>query len=156
MSTTSAADSVYFSFLYQPKGLGDLPEPSDSLVLEFYAKDLDQWNRIWSAQGEVFDGFKQGHIAIKNSDYFKKGFQFRFKNYGGLSGSLDHFHLDYVNLRKFSGQQAICKSTTRPFPTSSRQSAPPFSSGRTQNQNVESSLRVFQSGLSEPPPKSTT
>ena len=105
MSTTSAADSVYFSFLYQPKGLGDLPEPSDSLVLEFYAKDLDQWNRIWSAQGEVFDGFKQGHIAIKNSDYFKKGFQFRFKNYGGLSGSLDHFHLDYVNLRKFSGQQ---------------------------------------------------
>ena len=36
---------------------------------------------------------------------FKKGFQFRFKNYGGLSGSLDHFHLDYVNLRRFSGQQ---------------------------------------------------
>ena len=105
MSTTSAADSVYLSFLYQPKGLCDQPEPSDSLVLEFYAKDLDQWNRIWSAQGEVYDGFKQGHIAIKNSDYFKKGFQFRFKNYGGLSGSLDHFHLDYVNLRKFSGQQ---------------------------------------------------
>ena len=105
MSTTSAADSVYLSFLYQPKGLCDQPEPSDSLVLEFYAKDLDQWNRIWSAQGEVYDGFKQGHIAIKNTDYFKKGFQFRFKNYGGLSGSLDHFHLDYVNLRKFSGQQ---------------------------------------------------
>lgn len=105
MSTTSAADSVYLSFLYQPRGLCDLPEPSDSLVLEFYAKDLDQWNRIWSAQGEVFDGFKQGHIAIKSSDYFKKGFQFRFKNYGGLSGSLDHFHLDYVNLRKFSGHQ---------------------------------------------------
>lgn len=105
MSTTSAADSVYFSFLYQPKGLCDQPEPSDSLVLEFYAKDLDQWNRIWSAKGEVYDGFKQGHIAIKNSDYFKKGFQFRFKNYGGLSGSLDHFHLDYVNLRRFSGQQ---------------------------------------------------
>lgn len=105
MSTTSAADSVYLSFLYQPKGLCDQPEPSDSLVLEFYAKDLDQWNRIWSAQGEVYNGFKQGHIAIKNTDYFKKGFQFRFKNYGGLSGSLDHFHLDYVNLRKFSGQQ---------------------------------------------------
>ncbi|MEJ6583492.1 MAG: T9SS type A sorting domain-containing protein [Crocinitomicaceae bacterium] len=105
MSTTSAADSIYLSFLYQPKGLGDQPESSDSLVLEFYAKDLDQWNRIWVAQGEVFAGFKQGHIAIKNSDYFKKGFQFRFKNYGGLSGSLDHFHLDYVNLRKFSGIQ---------------------------------------------------
>ncbi len=98
MSINSPGDSIYLTFLYQPKGLGDQPEASDSLVLEFYAKDLDQWNRIWSAQGEVFDGFKQAHIAIKNSDYFKKGFQFRFKNYGGLSGSLDHFHLDYVNL----------------------------------------------------------
>lgn len=105
MSTTSAADSVYISFIFQPKGLGDQPESTDSLVLEFYAKDLDQWNRIWSAQGEVTDLFKFVHIPIKNSDYFKKGFQFRFKNYGGLSGSLDHFHLDYVNLRQFSGIQ---------------------------------------------------
>lgn len=105
MSTTSAADSVYLSFLYQPQGLGDEPEEGDSLVLEFYAKDLDQWDRIWSAKGEAVTNFKRGHILIKNSDYFKKGFQFRFKNYGGLSGSLDHFHLDYVNLRRFSGYQ---------------------------------------------------
>lgn len=105
MSTVSAADSVYFSFFYQPQGLGDEPEETDSLVLEFYAKDLDQWNRIWSAKGEGVISFKQAHIVVKNSDYFKKGFQFRFKNYGGLSGSLDHFHLDYVNLRPFSGHQ---------------------------------------------------
>lgn len=105
MSTTSAADSVYLTFLYQPQGLCDEPEEGDSLVLEFYAKDLDQWDRIWSAKGEAVTGFKRVHILIKNSDYFKKGFQFRFKNYGGLSGSLDHFHLDYVNLRKFSGHQ---------------------------------------------------
>ncbi len=31
----SAADSVYFSFYYQPQGRGDKPEPTDSLVLEF-------------------------------------------------------------------------------------------------------------------------
>ena len=105
MSTTSAADSVYLTFLYQPQGLCDEPEEGDSLVLEFYAKDLDQWDRIWSAKGEAVTDFKRVHILVKNSDYFKKGFQFRFKNYGGLSGSLDHFHLDYVNLRKFSGHQ---------------------------------------------------
>lgn len=29
------ADSVYFSFYYQPQGRGDVPEPTDSLVLEF-------------------------------------------------------------------------------------------------------------------------
>ncbi|HMM12783.1 MAG TPA: T9SS type A sorting domain-containing protein [Bacteroidales bacterium] len=29
------ADSLYFSFYYQPQGRGDSPEPTDSLVLEF-------------------------------------------------------------------------------------------------------------------------
>ncbi len=105
MSVTSAADSVYFSFLWQAEGFGDIPETGDSLVLEFYAKDLDQWNRVWSVNGEGVSSFQQGHILIENTDYFKRGFQFRFKNYGGLSGSLDHFHIDYVNLRQFSGHQ---------------------------------------------------
>ncbi len=101
----SAADSIYFSFLYQPKGLGDMPELSDSLVLEFYAKDLNQWKRVWSTNGAPSDVFKVGHLRISNSIYFKKGFQFRFKNYGGLSGALDMFHLDYVHLRTQSGKQ---------------------------------------------------
>ena len=34
-----------------------------------------------------------------NENYFSDAFQFRFKNYGGLSGSLDHFHLDMVSLK---------------------------------------------------------
>jgi hypothetical protein len=33
--TLSVADSVYFSFYYQPQGRGDRPELTDSLVLEF-------------------------------------------------------------------------------------------------------------------------
>lgn len=100
-----ASDSVYFSFLYQAEGFGDIPEDSDSLVLEFYAKDLDQWKRIWSANGEGVTDFKVGHIRIANPIYFKKGFQFRFKNYGALSGMLDNFHIDYVHLRALSGYQ---------------------------------------------------
>ncbi|MEJ6777413.1 MAG: T9SS type A sorting domain-containing protein [Crocinitomicaceae bacterium] len=103
MSSVMAADSVYFSFLYQPQGFCDEPEISDSLILEFYAEDLGEWDWVWSTSGAPVEGFKQQHIRIDNSDYFKDGFQFRFKNYGGLSGSLDHFHIDYVNLRKFSG-----------------------------------------------------
>ncbi len=103
MSSVSPADSVYISFLYQKGGLGDAPEEGDSLVLEFYAKDLDKWDWIWSTNGSAsFVGesnFTLAHIKVDNPDYFKKGFQFRFKNYGGLAGSLDHFHLDYVNLR---------------------------------------------------------
>ena len=100
-----ASDSVYFSFLYQPQGFGDIPEASDSLVVEFYAKDLDQWFRVWSVSGSATEDFKVGHIRLEDPKYFKKGFQFRFKNYGAMSGSLDHFHLDYVNLRALSGYQ---------------------------------------------------
>jgi len=105
MAAVSVSDSVYFSFLYQAEGYCDPPESIDSLVLEFYAKDLDQWNRIWSTEGVALAEFEHVHIPVVNTDYFKKGFQFRFKNYGGLSGSLDHFHIDYVNLRELSGYQ---------------------------------------------------
>ena len=105
LSSVSASDSVYFSFLYQAEGFGDVPESSDSLILEFYEKDLDQWNWIWSTTGSSMSDFKHVHIRIDNPVYFKKGFRFRFRNYGGLSGSLDHFHVDYVNLRTLSGYQ---------------------------------------------------
>lgn len=105
MTPYNAGDSIYLSFLYQPQGLCDEPESSDSLILEFYAKDLDQWNEVWSVNGGPVTDFQVGHIAIKNADYFTDAFQFRFKNWGGLSGSLDHFHLDYVTLRDLSGYQ---------------------------------------------------
>jgi hypothetical protein len=102
MSGYSASDSVYFSFLYQPEGLGDIPEQGDSLVLEFYAKELDQWFRVWSVNGDTVYPFRAAHVNISDTKYFKKGFQFRFRNYGSLAGGLDHFHIDYVHLRSLS------------------------------------------------------
>jgi hypothetical protein len=102
MSVLDASDSVYFSFLYQPEGLGDIPEQGDSLVLEFYAKDLDQWFRVWSVNGDTVQPFRAAHVNISDTKYFKKGFQFRFRNYGSLAGGLDHFHIDYVHLRTLS------------------------------------------------------
>lgn len=105
MSGLDASDSVYFSFLYQSQGFGDVPEAGDSLILEFYAKDLQQWVWVWSTSGQPLGDFEVGHIRLENPDFFKDAFQFRFKNYGGLSGSLDQFHVDYVNLRALSGYQ---------------------------------------------------
>jgi hypothetical protein len=99
LGSLTASDSVYLSFLVQPEGLGDIPETGDSLVLELYAKDLDQWFRVWSVNGDTTYAFKPVHIPVKDAKYFKKGFQFRFKNYGSLAGALDHFHIDYVHLR---------------------------------------------------------
>jgi len=37
----TVADSIYFSFFYQPQGRGNQPEPADSLVLEFGYFDGD-------------------------------------------------------------------------------------------------------------------
>lgn len=105
MSNVNIGDSVYLSFTYQPEGFGDIPEPNDSLVLEFFDKNTDVWNRIWSTGGEANKDFELVHIKVDSAIYFTDGFQFRFKNYGALSGALDHFHLDYVNLRDFSGYQ---------------------------------------------------
>ena len=99
LSPYTASDSLYFSFLVQPQGYGDVPEATDSLILEFYAKDLDQWIWIWSMSGDTLQPFEVVHIPVLNAQFFEKGFQFRFRNYGALSGSLDHFHIDYVHLR---------------------------------------------------------
>ena len=102
LGSFSASDSVYFSFLYQPQGLGDVPENGDSLLLEFYAPELSQWFHIWSVSGGTTIPFKAVHVNVNDTKFFKPGFQFRFRNYGGLSGALDHFHVDYVHLRSLS------------------------------------------------------
>ena len=96
----SPADSIYISFIYQPQGFGDEPESTDSLLLEFYDAANEQWNRIWGDTGRSVQPFSIVHLPLLESGYFTNAFQFRFRNYGGLSGSLDHFQLDMVYLRE--------------------------------------------------------
>ena len=104
LSSKTIADSVYLSFLYQSGGYGEMPDSTDSLILEFYNKSIDKWEWIWSSKGNSnYNEFKIGHILIDDLKYFKKGFKFRFKNYGQKSGGFDHFNLDYVHLRSLSG-----------------------------------------------------
>jgi hypothetical protein len=98
----NSSDSLYFSFLYQAEGLGDIPESGDSLIVEFYAPELQEWNRVWGVEGDTVYPFRAANILVSNPIYFKKGFQFRFRNYGSLAGGLDHFHVDYVHLRTLS------------------------------------------------------
>lgn len=113
-------DSLYLSFFYQPQGLADNPEEWDSFSLEFKPDrylagtswDSNAWVRIWSIKGSTLKPFKQVMIPIKPyvidtsqvldtiARFYHKNFQFRFVNYGNLSGNLDHWHLDYVYLAK--------------------------------------------------------
>jgi hypothetical protein len=100
LSGMTAADSMYISFIYQPQGFGDEPESTDSLLLEFYDSANEQWNTIWADTGRSVQPFGIVHLPMLDNGYFTDAFQFRFRNYGGLSGSLDHFQLDMVYLRE--------------------------------------------------------
>jgi hypothetical protein len=91
-------DSIYFSFYYQPQGLGDTPEGNDSLVLEFYSPFTNRWDYVWSVSGTAVEPFKAVIIRIKNPIYFTDGFKFRFKNYASVSGNFDHWNVDYVRI----------------------------------------------------------
>lgn len=105
LSSKLPSDSIYMSFLVQTGGLGDEPEASDSIFLQFYDANADSWNRVWGMKGAPVSEFKFGHIRINSAQYLTSGFRFRFTNVGGLSGMLDEFHLDYVRLREGSGYQ---------------------------------------------------
>ncbi|HLV42587.1 MAG TPA: T9SS type A sorting domain-containing protein [Brumimicrobium sp.] len=106
LSGNLASDSIYFSFLYQTEGFGDAPEPDkDSLFLEFYSPITEVWKRVWRTNGGPLTDFKVAHIPVVDPNYFGKGFQFRFINYGSPAGALDHFHVDYVEFRTLSGYQ---------------------------------------------------
>lgn len=106
-------DSVYFSFFYQPQGMGNAPEAGDSLVLEFFNPTTSTWNHAWSAAGSSLvdfmalngSAFKQVVIPIVNLGYFKDNFKFRFYNYASIpdnsipswgSGLYDQWNIDYV------------------------------------------------------------
>ncbi|MEP7263847.1 MAG: T9SS type A sorting domain-containing protein [Bacteroidota bacterium] len=96
------SDSIYISFYFEKKGYGDAPEVSDSLILEYYRPSLQAWTREWFSLGGVTAGqdtvFNQVILKITNPDYLQDGFQFRFRNYGNPSGSLDNWHVDYVRV----------------------------------------------------------
>lgn len=100
------SDSLYLSFYYQGQGMGGhAPANTDSLVLEFKTPETD-WIHIWSAPGKSDSTFQRVMIPISDSIFLKKGFQFRFYNYGSLGNvfypsfcsNTDFWNLDYVYL----------------------------------------------------------
>lgn len=96
----TAADSVYLSFYYQLQGLGEAPENSDYLRLEFYDPVNGIWDEVWRTNGGSLTPFNEVKIKITESKYLKRGFQFRFRSFGSLNGNLDHFNIDYVYLNE--------------------------------------------------------
>ena len=100
LSQKGVGDSLYLSFFYQAGGRGESPENGDSLVLEFYLPSIDNWGSVWSTTGFTSDEWYYEHVCLDTSIYFQDGFKFRFRSYGNLTGSLDHWNLDYVYLNE--------------------------------------------------------
>jgi hypothetical protein len=105
------ADSVWFSFWYQPQGRGQAPQASDSLVLQFLIEPAhdsisptdtvaipDNWQTMWATKGMPLDTFyllnnkyfKRVMIPVVNGGkFFKKTFRFRFYNRVSLAGATE-------------------------------------------------------------------
>ncbi len=93
---------VYISFFYQFAGNGDAPEPGDVFSLLF-KNAAGQWRQAWSIESSTLskpDEFIQILVPIVGDEYFHNGFQFRFQNFGRLSGPFDTWNLDYVYVNK--------------------------------------------------------
>ncbi len=100
-----ASDSILFSFYFKAAGLGNAPEFKDSLVLEFFAPASQSWKSVWKSPGNQSQSeFEYVQFFITDTAFLKKGFQFRFANYGSLYGMFDLWHIDYVYLNKQRSQ----------------------------------------------------
>jgi len=112
----SAEDNIYLSFFYKAQGIVDAPEETDSLILEFYASEDNEWEMVWFAEGETDPGqFEFVILKIEDEKFLKDGFKFRFKNYASLGSSTypslavncDFWHIDYVYLNKNRSENDI-------------------------------------------------
>lgn len=101
LSGKTSADNVQLSFFYQPRGLGDKPGSSDSLIIEFKDQN-DNWNNVWSYSDTTSSidvpVFNFVNIPITSSAYLYDGFQFRIRNLATLTGMRDLWHVDYVRV----------------------------------------------------------
>jgi hypothetical protein len=118
-------NTICLSFYFQPQGLGDNPEPQDSLMLDFYDPTTSIWTNVFRQAGSILTNFQQKIIHITAPKYLKDGFRFRFRNQASLSGgedpsmamNCDHWNLDYVYLSR--GNDTITKDMAFYYPEKS-------------------------------------
>lgn len=104
--------TVYMSFFVQPQGLGYQPSVRDSLLLEFFDTENNQWVNAWVGwadfseskfynhnrlresiqviESESMDSlFFMVHFPIKDTRFLNGSFKFRFRNYASITSNND-------------------------------------------------------------------
>lgn len=109
-------DSVYLSFSYQPAGWCEAPEPVDSFLLEFRQPN-GNWQRVWFALGSPLQPFRKVMIPLRDSAFFYDGFAMRWTSFGSLTGLVDVWHLDYVQLAPGRGLGDTLRNDVSPVHT---------------------------------------
>jgi hypothetical protein len=99
-------EPVTLSFFYQPGGKGEVPEKTDSLILEFFYASDNTWHNIWSFSTDTIAAFRQKIQSVPDT-FCQAGFRFRFRNKTSISpnevtggdGALsnaDCWNIDYI------------------------------------------------------------
>jgi hypothetical protein len=111
LSSYNANSDVFLRFFLAPKGYGLAPDITDNMVLEFRNANR-QWVKVGTYDGignvsiDSFPPFVFYAIKVDNTQFFHKAFQFRFSATTSPSGSVDLWHLDYVQLSKNEGSNS--------------------------------------------------
>lgn len=104
--TDQQKQTTFLSFYWQAQGLGDQPNPGDSIRLQFKS-NKNKWYTFWKQTGATVNPAQFRHvlpIRIENLNFeqdetfFFDAFQFRFQAFGNLSGGFDHWMIDYIYL----------------------------------------------------------
>jgi hypothetical protein len=105
-SYTFPHDTVRLSFFYQCGGNGEVPELTDSLLLEYFSPATGKWQVAWFASLNKPTTFQQIILDVPGI-YYQIGFRFRFRNYTSISASevtggkgalsnADCWNIDYI------------------------------------------------------------
>lgn len=94
--------TVFLSFFYQWNGNGEPPDAKDYMRVDF-KNDQGVWEPIITiptSESFTADQFYDTLVQVQGERFFHESFQFRFMNYGRLSGPYDTWNIDYVYLNK--------------------------------------------------------
>lgn len=97
LSSFTASSNIFFSFFYQPQGLGFAPESTDSLFL-YFKNNTNQWVRMWETRGTPLQAFRIQLLPLTDVQFLHNDFQFRFVNVASLNTNDDIWNIDYIKI----------------------------------------------------------